>query len=269
MAGLRERGALAALLRREGRNQSAKVVHPLPRDGADHDPLRLRERALHLALIDRRAQVALGQNHRVRLKAHERLPVLEGKRLAAVHDQQANVRAGQRLLRALHADALHRVARLAQTRRVRQAHADALDLYALGQRVARSARHVGDDGALLLKQRVHQAALAGVRPAAEHDAQALVLNPSGAGVAAGAKPPDNLSAAPVYFLRGGRLLHLVREVDRRGDFRHQVRDLPPGMAHERRHAALHLADGAAHGALAPGADHPHDGLRLRQVDAPV
>ena len=47
---------------------------------------------LDLALVHRRAKVALGQHDRMRLKTHECLPVLVRKRLAAVQYQHAHIR---------------------------------------------------------------------------------------------------------------------------------------------------------------------------------
>ncbi len=160
-------------------------------------------------------------------------------------------------------------ARLAQTGRVRQADPQPVDHDGFRQRVARRAGDVGDDGALTAQQRVEQAALSGVRPAAEHHAQALVLDASRARIAGGEQPVANRPAARVHLLRRLTLLHLVREVDCRGDLRQQRHDLLPRRAHKGGYAALHLPDGRGHRPVAARADHAHDGFRLRQIDAPV
>lgn len=138
-----------------------------------------------------------------------------------------------------------------------------------GQRIPRRAGNIRHNRALAAQQRVEQAALARIRPAAEHHAQSLILDTPRPRVTGGLQSGRNRFAGSRHFQRGLRLFHLVREVDRRSHRRQQGRDLRPCRPHERGYAALHLPHGAAHGALTARADHPHHALGLRQINAPV
>ena len=269
MARLRQRRGFRAILRHKRRQRLLERFHALAARRADRHCRHVAKGRAHLVRREHGRKIALAQNNQLRGEAKERRFVFFGQRAGAIEHQRPHIRFRQRLFRALHANALHCVARLAQPRRIRQQHAHAANLHGFGQRIPRRAGNIRHNRALAAQQRVEQAALARVRPAAEHHAQSLILDTPRPRVTGGLQSGRNRFAGSRHFQRGLRLFHLVREVDRRSHRRQQGRDLRPCRPHERGYAALHLPHGAAHGALTARADHPHHALGLRQINAPV
>ena len=256
MARLRERRGFRAVRRNERRQRVPERLHALAARRADRHHRHVAKGRAHIRRRQPLREVALAEHDHLRRKAEKRRLVFLGQRACAVQHQRPHVR-------------LHRVARLPKPGCIRQQDAHPADLHGLGQRIPRRAGNIRHNRALSAQQRVQQAALARVRPAAEHHAQALVLDAPRPRVAGRRQLRRNRLAGRRHLPRGLRLLHLVREVDCRRHGRQQGRDLLPRRPHERGNAALHLPHGAAHGAFAPRADHPHHALGLRQINAPV
>ena len=90
----------------------------------------------------------------VRRAQHRR--VARVQRLGGIDHDQHHVRAVRRAPRAIHADALDGIVRVALAGGVGELLQHAADHHALSQHVAGRAGNVRHDGALLVQQRVHQ-----------------------------------------------------------------------------------------------------------------
>ena len=141
----------------------------------------------------------------------------------------------------------------------------------LGDQVARGARDLGDDGAVLLQQAVEQAALADV--GAADDGERESLRAPGCRrrkLAASVRDAASIGREPAQDLRGGRDADVVfGEIDAGFEQRDQLQQLLLERRDAAGDGALHLLRGDARLVERGGVDQVADGLGLRQVDAAV
>ncbi len=149
--------------------------------------------------------------------------VVVGERLRTVEHDQRKRRDGLRLAGARDAFDLDRIGRVAQTGGVDQRHRNAVEIDALGQRVAGGAGNLGHDRPRGAEQGVEQTGFSGVRPADNHD------HPAFADDAAGARLTEQSSEArgnrvefAAGLVAGEEVKTFLGEIERRFEPRRQI-----------------------------------------------
>src|SRR6185295_16911974 len=169
--------------------------------------------------------------------------------------------------RALDAEPLELVCRLAQSGGIDQRERHALDLDRLAQRIARRAGDWRDDRALLAGEAVEQARFSDVGAPREHDVNAAAQKASFA--ALGKDFVESLS----YAVQAGRRIHamhdihfLLGKIEHRLGERAQLDQPRSESLDRRRKFSAESAQGGARGLLARGLDQVGHRFGLRQVE---
>ena len=192
-----------------------------------------------------------------------------GEGAAGVQGQQHHVRLPQGLLRPLHADALHLIPGIVQSRRVKEAHVHTAQGDFPGDHVPGGAGHFRDNGPFLPQQSIEQGAFPHVGAAAQGHPQAAFQDAGGALVAGALQLPGHLLQALGKLPGGFFLVHFLGVVQ--GGLHPGGQGVQPllGLANKDGRAALQLPHGRS-GRLFPGGrNQPHHRLSLRQVNAAV
>ena len=127
---------------------------------------------LQITLIDYRDRGRSGQtgNH---------LPILLRQRRRGIEDRQHQLRSAQAVFGTANPNALHRVVRFSQARRIRQTQRNAAEQHRFLHNVARGAGVLRHNGALTPRQQVHQRRFSDVRSADNHRIDPLAQHPPG------------------------------------------------------------------------------------------
>ena len=171
---------------------------------------------------------------------------------------------------ALHAERFHGVGCFAHARGVGQPQRHAAEKAPLRERVARRAGDVGDDGALKAEQRVEQRRFSGVRAAENGRAHALFKK-----LPAGKRGEQRFERADRRIEHGGvfrereRRYILVRIVEHRVIVRADVREILIDLLRAAGDRPAELTGGVSRRERRFRVDDIDDGLRLREIHAPV
>ena len=179
-----------------------------------------------------------------------------------IEDEENAVGVAQGVAGAGYADFFDGVGGFADAGGVGELVAHAADFEALGEHVAGGAGDVGDDGAVGGEQGVHQAGLAHVGAAAEHDGRAVADDARAPAVGGTGELVPDAGSALAHVFCGHVLVDFVREVGGGFDFCEETRQLLAHAADGRGHAAAKLTDRRAAGGLRARADETHDRLGL-------